>query len=197
MAINLKKISKTFTELWAYNSKNIEYMYVNFELYIPTCSCLGEHWENLQGHLQEDPRGWGSRMLRRPDMKLDVCPLREAINQSSTTLPSQTTMARLRCGMISEESTGGFFIRNMLLHFEKLFLVPKHSSYMITEVHSSPVCLFVFQRYNTTEWWCQAWRIIAGMGHFIQDTLYILYYYLLSAQQQRIQIKCSKTSPPT
>lgn len=70
-------------------------------------------------------------------MKLDVCPIREALNQ--VLLLFHNTFQPDNEGMISEESTGGFFIWDILRHLGKPLLNPKHSEYMITEVHPSPV----------------------------------------------------------
>ena len=100
-------------------------MYENFELFGPTWSRLGATPGKSSGPLAGRPRGWGSRMLKRPDMKLDVCPIREALNRvlflfHNTSQPDND-------GMISEESTGGFFIWDILRHLGKPFLNPKHS----------------------------------------------------------------------
>lgn len=56
--------------------------------------------------------GAGSRLLKRPDEKIDAHPIREALNQ--VLLLFHNTFQSDNNGIISEESTGGLFLWDIL-----------------------------------------------------------------------------------
>lgn len=105
-------------------------------------------------------------MLKRPDGKIDTHPIREALNQ--VLLLFHNTFQSDNNGIISEESTGGLFIWDILWH-------PWSISWTLNtlDIQLLKFILHLFFLEDNTTDWCQSCSIIAVTEDFVQGTLYI------------------------